>query len=251
MQARASTRESLPAGVKWFAANCEENIARLRIGLTDGSYRPSRLTRVDITKPVGGTRVLDVPAVSDRAVERALLDILTPHVDPFLSPAAFAYRPGLGVADAIQRVAEFRELGMSWILRSDIEDCFPSIRREVAVERLMFVLPDQCLRSLLEMLLARRTATKRGLREVTGLAQGTPLSPMLCNVVLGLVDDALLDRGFGATRFADDVVVACASQQDATEALAVTNETLGGIGMSLASDKTEIVSFEEGFCFLG
>jgi hypothetical protein len=47
-------------------------------------------------------------------VARALLDAITPIIDPLLSPAAYGFRPGLGVADAVQAVAGFRERGLRW-----------------------------------------------------------------------------------------------------------------------------------------
>ena len=60
----------------------------------------------------------------DRVVARAILELVTPVVDPLLGPASFAYRPGLGVRDAVQAVAQLRDYGLSWVVRTDIDNCF-------------------------------------------------------------------------------------------------------------------------------
>lgn len=169
----------------------------------------------------------------DRIVERALLTTITPHVDPWLGAASYAYRPGIGVADAVQAVARHREAGMGWVLRADIEDCFATVPREHALRLLLATLPDDSLRSVLMMLLERRVFTPHGLREVSGVPQGTSLSPLMSNLVLVRMDNALLDRGFALVRFADDFTVLCESANDAWEAARTATGVLQELKMKL------------------
>ena len=108
----------LGAGVSRFADDAEDNLGKLADRVLAGTYRPGRLTRLTVggsgTKP----RRLQVPTVSDRVVERAVLAVLTPIVDPWLGPASFAYRPGLGVVDAVQALARLRDEGLhGWLAR--------------------------------------------------------------------------------------------------------------------------------------
>lgn len=248
---RVGDREEMPESIAKFAQHAEANIAQLRSELLDGAYRPSSLREISIPKADGSFRELAIPRVRDRVVERAVLAVITPHLDPWLGAGSYAYRPGLGVADAVQTVVRLREEGLGWVLRADIQDCFPTIPRDHALRLLTMSLPDSTLNPLLSMLTNRRVITRVGEREKPGLPQGTSLSPVMSNLVLVALDNALLDRGFPIVRFADDFVVLCASAADCWEAARTATNALGEIGMNLAADKTQVMSFEEGFSFLG
>ncbi|WP_280310278.1 CRISPR-associated endonuclease Cas1 [Nocardia abscessus] len=234
-----------------FARDAERNLTELRAELLTGDYRPESLYQVLIPKPDGGFRELVVPSVRDRIVERALLSEIAPHIDPLLGAGSFAYRPGLGVADAVQAVVRLREEGFGWVLRADIKDCFATIPRARALRLVTAALPDASVNDLLGALTGRRMVTRSGLREVAGIPQGTSLSPMLSNLVLVALDNALLDRGFPIVRFADDFTVVCADADEAWEAARTADAALREMRMALSQDKTEVMSFAEGFSFLG
>lgn len=91
----------LSAGTRRFAADSADRIRGLAEQLASGTCRPRPLTPVAIPKDEGWYRRLAIPAVGDRIVEKALVVVLSPAVDPWLGPSAHAYRPGLGVADAV------------------------------------------------------------------------------------------------------------------------------------------------------
>jgi len=241
----------LGAGVSRFVRDADARLERIAAELAAAQYRPGLLTRVAIPRDNGPARLLHVPTVADRVVERAVLSVLTPMVDPWLGPWSFAYRPGLGVADAVQAVARLRDEGLEWAARADIADCFPSIpvghlRRLVAA-----LVDDDALRTLIEAFLARRSTGEGGVRAVAGLPQGSPLSPLWANLVLTRLDERLADEGFPVVRYSDDFVVLAASRDDAWEAMRVASAAVGDLGMRLGSDKSEVMSFAEGFTFLG
>ncbi|MGV9678752.1 CRISPR-associated endonuclease Cas1 [Nocardia sp. NPDC003482] len=248
---RGDSSEQLYVPIARFAENAESRLAELRSELLNGTFRPARLHEVSIPKSDGDFRRLAVPAIRDRIVERALLSVITPHIDPLLGAGSFAYRSGLGVADAVQAVVRLRDEGMNWVLRADIADCFGSIPREHAVRLVRAALPDPSVDALVAMLTTRRVLTRGGLREVPGIPQGTSLSPLLSNLVLVALDDALFDRGFPVVRYADDFTVVCATAEDAWEAARTAAEALRKLRMTLSEDKTAVMSFEEGFAFLG
>lgn len=237
-------------GVTRFAEHLHANLDALHATLRDGSYRPHDLTEVLIPKG-GGQRALHIPPVRDRIVERALLNKITPWVDPWLGPASYAYRPGLGVADAIQAVARLRDEGFSHVLRTDVDDCFPSIRPLLALRLLGALVPQEAL-DVATLLLSRRARDpKRRPTRIRGLPQGCALSPMLSNLVLTGLDSALLNDGFAMVRYADDIVVAVHGRTEAQHAFDVAAAALEGVGMRLGTDKTQTMSFAEGFTFLG
>lgn len=231
-----------------FAERAEQNLERLAELLAAGAYQPRDLSQVVLPSD----RVLDIPAVRDRVVERSILAVSTPLVDPMLGPGSFAYRPGLGVVDAVQAVVHLREEGLTWVLRTDVHDCFPSTPVGLARRRFGALVDDVELLRVVDLLLGRMTVVpRRGRRVVRGLAQGCSLSPMLSNLVLVDVDEALMDAGFPIVRYADDILVAAASRDEAWEAARVASRAVEELGMELGSDKTEVMSFEEGFAFLG
>lgn len=128
-------------GVSRFAEDADERLAELAKDLDRGTFEPGVLVALDL---VQGEKVrkLHVPPVRDRIVARAILDVATPLVDPHLGTAAFAYRPGLGVVDAVQRVVTLRDEGLGWVLRTDVRDCFPTIPKALAVRRFQALVDD-------------------------------------------------------------------------------------------------------------
>ena len=239
-------------GVARFARDHQGGLALLEAELADGSYTPHDLTEFVITDKDGGQRHLHIPTVRDRIVERSILDAVTPYVDPCLGSTSFAFRAGLGVTDAVQALVALREEGPSWVLRTDVHDRFPSM--PVGLARRMFgaLVPDEELLVVVDRLLARGFVRAGGGRRIMrGLAQGCSLSPTLANIVLVQLDEALLNDGFAIVRYADDFAVATHSADEAREAARCASAVLDGLGMSLGSDKTEVMSFDQGFCFLG
>ncbi|MFT4124892.1 MAG: CRISPR-associated endonuclease Cas1 [Gordonia sp. (in: high G+C Gram-positive bacteria)] len=252
VHSRAIDDEGAPApSIARFAENVEEKLAATAQALADGSYRPLPLTRIGIPKKDGTERTLGIPAVRDRVVERAILSVIAPFADRHLGPASYAYREGIGVIDAVHAVAAMRDEGLHWVLHADVDNCFDTIPRDLAVRKLMATLPDDSLAEVIEALTTRPVSTRRGLVATAGVPQGTSLSPMLANLVLADLDDALLDRGFPVVRYADDFVVLGSSRDAMWEATRVAADALEGFGMALGADKTEIMTFDEGFCFLG
>jgi CRISP-associated protein Cas1 len=242
---------TLTASTKRFAVDVDERIDELAEQLAADAYRPRPLTPVAIPKDNGEVRELAIPCVSDRVVEKALAAVLSPVIDPWLGPSSFAYRPGLGVTDAVQQVARLRAEGLTWVAHTDIHDCFPTIDVPRVRRLLGQLIDDPRLLALVDALLARPIATPGGLRAVRGLAQGAPLSPMLANLALVHIDDRLIAAGFPSVRYGDDLVVLAATREDAWEGQRVTSDAAREIHMRTGEDKTEIMSFEDGFCFLG
>jgi len=191
----------LQPSIKRFAGEASDRLDALAAALADGGYEPGVLTEVGVPKPDGGTRTLHVPTVVDRVVERAVLRAVVGSVDPLLSPAAFAYRPGLGVRDAVQRVVQLRDEGFAWAVRTDVDDCFPTVDVARALRLFSLVIPDETLIALIERLLARPVLALDGRRTVPGgLPQGGPLSPLLANLALDGLDGELIDAGFPVVR---------------------------------------------------
>lgn len=237
--------------VERFAEGVQERLEELAKELRAGTFRPSDLTRVVIPKK-NGERFLDIPSVRDRIVERAILEHINPAIDPLFGATAFGYRPGLGVADAAQEVVRLREEGYTHVLRTDVHDCFPSLPVALLRRQLEFLIAEPEILAVVDLLLDRCTRFPgKGRGVFPGLPQGSPLSPLLANLALIPLDEALVDAGFPVVRYADDLVIALEEPGDAPEALRTATKVLKELGMELGAEKTAVASFFEGFAFLG
>lgn len=251
VQKRESGDGNLAPSILKFQEDAEEKILRLSEALLDGSYKPYQFTEVDI-ETNGKERTLHIPAVQDRIVARAILATTTSRVDPLLGASAFGYRPGLGVADAVQAVVDAREAGLKWVLRTDVDDCFPSLSPDIAFDRFTQAVHDTDITDVVEQLLGRTVGNgkMRG-KTLPGLPLGCPLSPVLMNLVLVDLDDALNAAGFTVVRYADDIVVVGESKEELEDAARFCQRILRSFNMQLGDDKTDIMTFDDGFAFLG
>lgn len=109
----------------------------LSTALREGTYRPEPLLRLDIPKrEPGQTRMLHIPTIRDRVVERAVVNTITFAADMVMSACSFAYRHGLGADDAVDHLAMLRQEGYRYVLRTDVEDYFPNADVEDALKLL-------------------------------------------------------------------------------------------------------------------
>ena len=129
MVANESPGEPLPAGLRRLAERPDEELAQLAESVNDGTFQPAPLVEVRIPKSDGGQRSLGIPTARDRVVDRAVMQVLTPLLEPHLGPCSFGFRPGLGVGDAVRRVISWRAEGFHWVAHTDINDCFGTINR--------------------------------------------------------------------------------------------------------------------------
>ena len=240
-------------GLLRFERSVATRLGEIRNALAAGAYRPAPLTAIDLPKADGTTRRLRVPVVADRVVERAIAQVLARRVDAALSPWSFAFRPGLGVDDALAALAAQRDAGLGWVVRGDFRDCFDSLPPLRVAAALRAQVPDPWLLELVGRLLGRR-ARRPGNRwwlAPHGVAQGSPLSPLLANLYLDHFDDQLFLEGFPAIRFADDFAIPCRTEAEAQRALEIAQRAARDLGLTFNDAKTMITTFDEGSPFLG
>lgn len=220
-------------------------------------YRPLPARRVLIPKP--GTREqrpLSIPSVRDRIVQTAVKIVCEPVFEADFLPCSFGFRPRRSPQDALQVLIDEAWRGRRWVVETDIANCFSAIPHEKLIRAIEERVCDQAVLKLLRAML-RAGVMSDGVvrREVTGAAQGGPLSPLLCNVYLHRVDRAWDVREHGVlVRFADDAVVMCSSRRQAEAALARLTALLAELGLELKAAKTRIVHLTEngeGLDFLG
>lgn len=235
-----------------FEADLETNLAALRNEVLQGSYAPRPLLSVIVEAAGKKPRRLAVPAVRDRVLQTAVAMVLTPLFEAEFEDCSFAYRRGRSVDLAVRRIMQYRDQGFRWVVDADIASFFAEIDHERLVREVAELVQDVGIIDLIKVWLkAPITDLETTWRPTKGIALGSPISPLLANLYLDHLDEALLGKDLRLVRFSDDFLILCKHEEEAARALDLTEEVLGALRLRLNREKTRIVDFERGFRFLG
>ena len=189
-----------------FESRLDEELGRLRVDLESWTYEPSPVRRVEIPKPGGkGIRLLGVPTVRDRVVHATLKRLLEPIFEPLFSDHSYGFRPGRNQRQAVEAAREIVAGGKPYVVDLDLSKFFDRIHHDRLIARLGQSIPDKRILRLIGKIL-RSGVMANGLvtPSTEGAVQGSPLSPLLSNIVLDELDKELERRGLAFCRFADD-----------------------------------------------
>lgn len=186
---------------RWVFKNSEELMKQL----INDEYKPKPVKRVDIPKPGKGVRQLGIPTVIDRLVQQAILQVLTPIIDPQFSNSSFGFRPGRSAHQAIHQAKEYVKDGREIVIDIDLEKFFDKINHDILMARIARRIKDKrILRIIRRFLQAGIMTNGVCIIKEEGTPQGGPLSPFLANILLDDLDKELEKRGHKFCRYADD-----------------------------------------------
>jgi RNA-directed DNA polymerase len=191
-----------------------ENWPQIQEQLMNGTYKPQPVKRIEIPKPGGkGVRMLGIPVVLDRWIQQAILQVLTPIYDPTFSEYSHGFRPERSTHGAILQACAYVNEGYDWVIDMDLEKFFDRVNHDVLMSRIARRIKDKRLLKLIRQYLEAGIMIDGIVSpRIEGTPQGSPLSPLLSNILLDELDKELESRGHRFCRYADDFTVYVKSQ---------------------------------------
>ena len=200
-------------GVAEFKDHLKRHWPAIKAKLLAGSYRPSPVRRVDIAKPQGGTRTLGIPTLTDRLIQQALHQVLSPIFEADFSESSYGFRPGRNAHQAVKAARQYVAEGRRVVVDMDLEKFFDRVNHDLLMEKLSRKIDDgRVLRLIRRYLEAGMMAEGIVSPRTEGTPQGGPLSPLLSNILLTGLDRELERRGHSFCRYADDCNIYVNSQ---------------------------------------
>jgi group II intron reverse transcriptase/maturase len=201
-------------GVAGFKDHLKQHWPTIKAKLLAGSYRPSPVRRVDIPKPQGGVRTLGIPTLTDRLIQHALHQVLSPIFEADFSESSYGFRVGRNAHQAVKAARQYVAEGRRFVVDMDLEKFFDRVNHDLLMEKLSKKIDDGRVLCLIRRYLEAGMMAEGVVSPRTqGTPQGGPLSPLLSNILLTGLDRELERRGHAFCRYADDCNIYVRSQQ--------------------------------------
>lgn len=232
----------------------DEYVGELFKELSTNAFAPSPNIAFRIEKKDGSERTIEQLHLRDLVVHNYLLRTLQDALERTFEEGSIGYRKGMSREKSVAMVNAALKEGYRFVIESDISDFFTSVNLEHLFSLIDRYVPggDSLLKDLLKkVLLNGYVLNGKYFEREKGLAQGSPLSPLLANLYLDSFDEEVQKWDVRLIRYADDFIILTKTKEEAESILSKTETVLSKLGLSLSRKKTSVKSISEGFEFLG
>ena len=194
----------------------QENWSRIKQEITTGHYQPQAVLGVEIPKTSGGKRLLGIPTVIDRLIQQSIHQVLNPIFDVEFSEYSYGFRKGRSAHQAILQSQRYINEGYQSIIDLDLKSFFDIVNQDYLMSLLYRKIKDKMLLKLIRRYLQSEIMLGGLIQQrEKGTPQGSPLSPLLSNIILNELDKELERRGLRFVRYADDCSIFLKSKRSA------------------------------------
>lgn len=201
---------------KDLLSHLRTNGARLRENVRNQTYKPMPVKRVEIPKEDGSKRKLGIPTVTDRMIQQATAQVLTPVYERKFHKSSYGFRPGKSAQQAVLKAVEYMNEGYNWVVDIDLEKFFDTVNHNKLISILNKEIKDGKILSLIRKFLVSGVMVGERMEATeVGTPQGGNISPLLANIMLNELDWELEKRKLRFVRYADDCIILVRSQKAA------------------------------------
>ena len=202
--------------VKELHGYFRENRDTLTASLRNGTYLPQPILGISIPKSNGKTRLLGVPTMVDRMLQQGVAQSIAIKFELEFEDKSYGFRPNRNAQQAVLKAKEYINAGYQHIVDMDLKSFFDEVDHYLLLQLLYNKIQcPQTLRLIRKWLRAPIMIEGKLHKRRKGVPQGSPLSPLLSNIMLNELDKELVRRGLRFVRYADDFSIYCKTKTEA------------------------------------
>ena len=231
--------------IEEFEKDQKGNLYKIWNRMSSGSYFPPPVKAVEIPKKAGGTRKLGIPTVGDRVAQMVAKMYLEPSIETIFHDDSYGYRPNKSAVDAIGKARQ-RCWKYDYVIEFDIKGLFDNIDHTLLMKAVEKHTNEAWILLYINRWLKTPFVTENGecVERTSGTPQGGVISPLLANLFLHYAFDVWITRNYPNApfeRYADDAIIHCGSEKQASSILCHLKQRLAECKLELHPQKTRVV----------